>query len=501
MKKTENLYISYSNKAIAKNTLFNLLGNVVPMLFALFFIPPLIKSLGVERFGILGIAWMIIGYFSFFDFGIGKGLTKIIAERIGLNQTDQIPKIFWTSLLLMISLSLLLSFILSFFIPSLTGIFSISEHLKQESEYIFYILAFSIPLVTTMAGLRGVLEAYQKFATINIIKSVLGIFVFLGPFIVLIITDSLFWIVVFLIFTRVMIWIFYLIQCLKVNKSIKKEIKIDFNSIRPVLRFSIWITVANIVVPLIFYSDRILIGALISASAITYYITPYEVITKLMLIPDALSGVLFPVFSASFLSKPDIAKNFFLRGAKFIFLILYPIVFLVTTFSFEGIEFWLGEKFAQTSSLILQLLAIGVMMNCISLIPTNFFQGIGKPKIPTIIILIELPFYLSAMWFAIDYAGINGAAMVFMIAATINVLILYLTAYKLYSLRFKSTTKELLIVPLMIVLAITFLLNDVYLKIIFALCFLVIYSIITWMFFLSTDEKFFIISKLRLKFK
>jgi len=501
VKKTDNLYTNYSNRAIAKNTLFNLLGNVAPMLVALFFIPPLIKGLGVERFGILSIAWMIIGYFSLFDFGIGRGLTKIIAERIGLNQTDQISKIFWTSLFLMMSISLLIAIILLFFITSLTEIFNISEHLKQESEYIFYILALSIPLVTTMAGLKGVLEAYQKFAVINIMKTFLGILTFLGPLIVLIITNSLFWIVVFLIFTRVIIWMLYLIQCLNANKSIRKEIKIDFNSVRPVLRFSIWITVANIFVPFMFYSDRFLIGALISAAAITYYVTPYEVITKLMLIPDALSGVLFPVFSASFLSKPDIAKKIFLRGAKFIFLILYPIVFLVTTFSFEGIEFWLGEKFAQTSSFILQLLAVGVMMNCISLIPTNFFQGIGKPKIPTIIILIELPFYLSGMWFAIDYAGINGAAMAFMIAATMNVLILYITLYKLYSIRFNSTTKELSIIPLIIFLAVTFLLSDVYLKIIVALCFFIVYPIITWKFFISTEEKLFIVSKLRLKFR
>ena len=501
MEETKNFNIDYSGRVIAKNTLFNLLGNFTPILFALVFIPPLIKGLGIERFGILSIAWMITGYFSLLDFGIGKGLTKVVAEKIGLNQTDEISKIFWTSLFLMLVVSFFASIILFFFIPFLVDVFNISKNLKEETKNTFYILLFSIPIVTTMAGLRGSLEAYQKFATINIIKAVLGIFTYLGPLLVFMITNSLFWIVVFLISTRVIIWILYLIQCFTVNERIRKGIQIDFKSIQPVLKFSIWITLANIVVPIIQYSDRFLIAVLISAAAITYYVTPYDVISKLILIPDAIMGVLFPLFSSSFLSKPDITKKLFLTGAKIIFLILYPVVFLITIFSFEGINLWLGESFAQNSYFILQLLAIGVMMNCISLIPTNFFQGMGKPNIPSIIVLIELPVYVFSMWFAIIHFGINGAAMVFMIATTINVSILYLIANKKYSIKFESGIKGYSFIFLLIGLIFPFFVKSILLKILLSSCIITIFPILLWKFLLSYEEKLFIVSKLKLNSK
>jgi O-antigen/teichoic acid export membrane protein len=497
----DDVIIEYNGKVIAKNTIYNLSGNIVPILFALVFVPPLIKGLGAERFGILSIAWMIVGYFSFFDFGIGRGLTKIIAEKIGQNQTGEIAKIFWTSLFIMFTVSLIVVVVLTFFVPSLAGLFKISKNFQPESRKIFYLLAFSIPIVTTMAGLRGSLEAYQKFATINLIKVILGIFTFLGPFLVLMVTNSLFWIVSFLIFTRVVIWILYFIQCLLINKSIRKEFRLDFSSIRPVLKFSIWITAANIVVPLIQYSDRFLIGTLISASALTYYVTPYEVISKLILIPDALSGVLFPVFSASFFSNPDIAKKLFLRGAKFIFLILYPIVFLIVTFSFEGIKMWLGVTFANNSFLILQFLAIGIMMNCISLIPTNFFQGIGKPKISTLIALIEFPLYVFSMWISIKHFGLNGAALTFLIATTFNVSILFIMANRLYSIRIKSVTKVFMLLPFLLGMIIPFFIRNIYFKIPFVLCFGLIFIISTWKYFLSDEEKYFISSKLKLNMK
>ncbi|MDP2363724.1 MAG: oligosaccharide flippase family protein, partial [Ignavibacteria bacterium] len=439
--------------------------------------------------------------FSFFDFGLGRGLTKIIAERIGSKQCDQIPKIFWTSLFLMILVSLFATICISFFIPSIVNIFNISKNLQQETIRIFYMLALSIPLVTTTAGLRGFLEAHQKFATISFMKVFLGIFNFLGPLLILIITNSLFWIIVFLIITRIVVWVLYLLHCFKTSKGLRNEITFNFSSIKPVLKFSIWITVGNIIVPMIFYSDRFLIGALISVAALTYYVTPFEVVSKLMVVPVALSGVLFPIFSASFFSEPDITKKIFLRGVKFIFLIMYPVVLLIVTFSYEGMELWLGTEFAVKSSLILQLLAIGILMNSLSLMPTNFFEGIGKPKIPTIIILAELPFYLFAMWFAIDRNGINGAAMVYMISATINASVLYYCAYKLYSIRFKSRIKEYSFFPLMIGLVFPFLISNIYLRMIVTICFILTFPIIAWKYFLSNEEKFFIVSKLKFNFK
>ena len=83
MEQSKILGISFSGTSITKNTVYNLLGFGVPMLMAVAIIPLLIKGMGTERFGLLNLSWIVIGYFSFFDFGIGKSLTKIIAEKIG----------------------------------------------------------------------------------------------------------------------------------------------------------------------------------------------------------------------------------------------------------------------------------------------------------------------------------------------------------------------------------------------------------------------------------
>lgn len=494
----ENIALDYSGNSIAKSTIYNLLGYGVPMLFALVLIPSLLKGLGVERFGILNLAWIVLGYVSFFDFGIGKSLTKIVAEKIGLNQNNEIPKIFWTSLILMLAISLLITLGVIIFLPTLVNnFFTVSRKMQSETLDIFILLAISIPIISTTAGLRGVLEAYQQFGIVNFIRVFLGIFTFLGPLIILMLINSLFWIVFFLIIIRVVVWFLYLFQCFKINREIKSEIKFDFNSVRSLVKFSLWITVANIIGPLMLYSDRFIIGALISAEAITYYATPYEIITKLLLIPGSIIGVLFPVFSASFFSNPILSKKLFFRGTKFVFLIIFPLVLLSISFSFEGLTLWLGEKFAENSSLILQFLAIGVLYNSIAYIPFNFFQGAGKPNVPALINLLEFPFYLLAIWIGAKHWNINGVAFFWSVRIFIDTALMFYIAFKLFDLKFSIKIITFVIFLTIITFLIPYLFTHLIIKGIFVAVFLMAFFLIAWNYILTEEEKMFLLTKIR----
>lgn len=496
MKEFQNYSSNYRGSSITKNTIYNLLGYGAPMLIAVLTIPILVKGLGTERFGVLSLAWIVIGYFSFFDFGIGKSLTKIIAEKIGRNQLNEIPDLFWTSLILMFGVSFFIVSLLTFFVPSIVNLINISEELKPEFIDTFYILVFSIPIVSTTAGLRGVLEAYQKFGMINIIRIFLGAFTFLVPMICCLFTTNIFWIVLILILLRIIVWVIYLNQCLNVNNDLKQKLVFKYIVIKPIIKFSFWITVTNIVGPVISNVDRFFIGALISVEAVAYYATPYEVITKLLLIPNALVLVLFPIFSASFSNTPDISKKLFYTGMKFTYIILYPIILIIVSFSYQGINLWLGPEFASQSTVILQILAIGILFNAISYIPFNFFQGVGMANIPAVLNLIELPFYLALMWISIKNLGIEGAAYVWLLRIIIDTVLIFFIYYKKFAFKFESSFEASAFLTSLICLVVPFFIETIYIKMFFSIGFLALFVIIVWKYFISSEEKKFIISKI-----
>src|SRR5205807_623908 len=61
-------------------------------------------GLGTDRFGVLTLAWMVLGYFSLFDLGLGRALTKRVAEELGHGREGEVPPLVGTALGLMMAL-------------------------------------------------------------------------------------------------------------------------------------------------------------------------------------------------------------------------------------------------------------------------------------------------------------------------------------------------------------------------------------------------------------
>ena len=61
---------------LAHNTVLNFIGQIIPLLCGVVAIPVTIKTLGIDAFGILSLAWLILGYFNIFDLGLSRSITK-----------------------------------------------------------------------------------------------------------------------------------------------------------------------------------------------------------------------------------------------------------------------------------------------------------------------------------------------------------------------------------------------------------------------------------------
>lgn len=489
-----------SGKLLAKNTLWNLVGQGVPLIAAVFAIPLLIEGLGVDRFGVLTLAWMVIGYFSLFDFGIGRALTKVVAEKLGGGHTEDIPAIAWTALLLMLLLGVVGAVVVASLSPWLVhSVLKIPVVLQQETLNTFYLLALSIPIVISTAGLRGILEAYQRFGLVNVIRVPMGLFMFIGPLLVLPFSKSLFWVVVVLVAGRLVAGFVHFVFCLRVSPGLKDGVTVRGELMGLLFRFGGWMTVTNIVGPLMVYLDRFLIGAMISTTAVAYYATPYELVTKLSLIPGALVGVLFPAFAASFVQDRNRTVLLFGRGVKYVFLSLFPIILLIVTLSHEGLNLWLGAEFAQNSTRVLQWLAVGVFFNSLAQIPFALVQGAGRPDLTSKLHLIELPFYLLAVWWLVNSYGIEGAAIAWVVRVAVDALLLFALVKRVLPSSAAIIRRMSLTVGVaLITLALAALPAGIVIKGLFLLLVLTAFALVAWFLILNPEERVLVQNRLKI---
>lgn len=478
-------------RLLARNTLWNILGQGAPLLVAIFAIPVLIKALGTDRFGVLTLAWMVIGYFSLFDLGLGRALTQLVAERFGMGRGEEVPPLAWTALTIMLVLGMLATLTVIGISPWLVySVLKIPEWLHAETLQSFYLLAFAIPFVISTSGLRGILEAQQRFDLVNAVRIPMGVFTFLGPLTVLPFSDSLVPVISVLLGFRVVAWLVHLLLCLKSLPSLREEFSIRADAIPPLIRLGGWMTVTNIVGPVMVYMDRFLIGSVVSITAVAYYVTPYEVVTKLWLLPGALVGVLFPAFSISVGSDQARAAGLYWRGVKYTFIGLFPLTLVIVTFAREGLGLWLGAEFAENSTRVLQWLAVGVFFNSLAYIPFALVQSAGRSDLTAKLHLIELPVYLLALWWLLEVWGVVGAAIAWSGRVVLDTIALFILAgWRVPEVTLVFKRDALIMITTLVLLAMGGVLRDMAIKTAFLSVVLAGFGLVIWFLFISVEER------------
>jgi O-antigen/teichoic acid export membrane protein len=415
-----------SGPRLAKNAAWNLVAQGAPLGVALVAIPLLLHRIGIERLGVLTLIWALVGYASLFDFGFGRALTKLIAERLGRGNHEAIGTLFWTGLALLLAVGLTGSCLLLLVaLPWLVhGPLNVTPALVGETRAAFQVVALGIPFVIVGAGLRGTLEAHQRFRAIALVSGILGTFTFLGPLVALwLFAEHLGWMAAAVVISRALAAALYFTCCLELpGLRYPRWSRAD---IQPLVGFGSWMTITNLVGPIMDNMDRFLLGVLASVSVVAYYATPFDVVTRALLIPVALTGVLFPAFSTALTEDAPRVRTLFLSATRYVFLAIVPISLLVAMFAREGLTLWLGSAFAARSERIVQWLAAGVLVSALSKVPYALLQGIGRPDLTALAHVAELPLYLLAAWALIGAHGAEGAAIAWTLRVLLDSAILF----------------------------------------------------------------------------
>lgn len=469
--------LELSKSLLAKNTVYNLLGQIIPMIVGLITIPILMNNLGIERFGLLSIVWMVVGYFSLFDLGIGRATTKFVAECLALGDTKNLNDIIWTSIIMLSILGIIGAIVLVLLTPWLVSILKIAPDLTEEIKKAFYWLALSVPFIICASGTRGILEAKQEFRLVNLITIPASIAIFLLPVMVLPFSINLVPITMILVFSRLTVSVIYLVYCLKALPGLNRPPSLSLSTYKRLLSYGGWLTVSNIIGPFMAYLDRFIVGGVISIQAVAYYSTSYDLITKLWVIPTSIMGVMFSAFSF-YSTQPDKLIPLFQRTISYILVSLSPILFAVILFAEPFLNLWLGYEFAEHSTRVLQILALAVMINSLSQVPYALIQSNNRPDITAILHIIELPVYFTLIWFLIKSNGIIGVAMAFLIRIVVDTFLLYWIANQMLKKKpFRETTLlhslslALGIMVLLVPLS-TMLTNNIYKLILYVFIFL-----------------------------
>ena len=190
------------------------------------------------------------------------------------------------------------------------------------------------------------------------------------------------------------------------------------------LGFGVWMTLSNILGPLMVVADRFVISGLLGASMVAYFTVPAEFLVRSLMIPAALTTSLFPVFTKLLTTDRRYANQIYISSLKIVGSVMGVIMIAVMALSHLGLSIWLGSSFADNAYVIVIILAIGIFFNSLAQVPHTLLQGGGNVKTTALIHLGEACFYIPILYLVTPAYGLEGVAILWSTRAFVDLVVL-----------------------------------------------------------------------------
>jgi O-antigen/teichoic acid export membrane protein len=377
------------------------------MLMALVTIPHYLHYIGEERFGVLAVIWSLLTYFGFVDFGFGRAVTQRLARLAHLPDIER-SRVLWTGLVASVVLAVLGSIVLYFTASYLlSSQLKMSAALRDEATVATLWLALSLPLVLPASVFFGALQARLRFYEANLTQMIGSVLVQIVPLLLAMSGRvELSYLVPAVLLTRAITNLFLFAQCRR-HVPLLGGPSIHMASLREMSGYGGWISVMNIIGPLLITLDRMIISVVSGARYVTHYTVPYDLVSRGTVISGSVSSALFP--RAALLADED-GRALTQRAAATLLAIMTPITIIGLLALHPFLVIWVGQNLARHSWGVGELIFLGVWINCIAVPHYSRFLATESPKKVALIYLFEIPVYLILLWYGIHYWGVVGAA-------------------------------------------------------------------------------------------
>jgi O-antigen/teichoic acid export membrane protein len=406
--------------SIRKNTMINLAGAIMPMIVMLITVPLYLKVLGDARYGVLALVWLVLGYFSFLEMGLGKATANQIAKAHAAPAAER-SEIFWTALLVngvmgFVGASIL--WLLGRYV--LTSVLKLEEDFMQEAIKALPWMVATFPLALASSVLNGALEGRSRFLTVNSLQVVSNAVFQIVPLLVAYrYGPSLDTVIPAAVLSRAIMNVPFFMAC---YRALPLSLVPSFSLQRGKSLFSYggWVAVTGMISPVMETIDRLLVGALVGAKAVAHYTIAYQLATKLRILPASLSRALFPRFSAG-----NATASLALESLSALTAIMTPVVVICMLLVHPFLAWWVGEEVAQHAGPIAQIVLVGVWANSLAYIPLGLLQGTGRPRLVANIQAAELVPFLVVLYLAAREGGVIGAACAWTFRVIVDAVLLY----------------------------------------------------------------------------
>lgn len=407
---------------LKRNTAYNLLGSIVPMAVGVVTVPAYLRLIGDARYGVLALVWLFLGYFGLFDPGITRAALFHIAKLGDPEQQTERENVFWTALAINLCFGLIGGLVFYFAArPFFMSTFKMPENMRAEVIASLPWLAASVPLSIATGVLGGAMQARESFGSFNFINACnafatqivpLAVAYWHGP--------DLKWLIASVLISRA---VGSIPNLLVLKYALPFGVGGGFQRrlVGTLFSYGGWVTISNLINPILTTMDRMVIGSVIGAQGVALYTVPFSLVSRISLLPAAFATSLFPKLSRG--SETDSAR-LTQDAIAALAAVMTPVIVFAAAVLPLFMRLWVGADFARRAAPIGVVLLAGVWINSLAIIPFEHLQAMNRPDLTAKFHAFETVPFLAVLWIGLHYFGLIGAAWAWTLRVTLDALLL-----------------------------------------------------------------------------
>jgi len=375
---------------LVKNVSSNWVALVVNVLVGIFLSPFILHRLGDTAFGIWVLIFSITGYYGLFDLGIRSSVVRYVSKAKATGDPDYASRVISTSLFAYSCIGIVTFLITLTLTAHVDAFFHIEPEFHTTARWLLFMVGSGVSLGFPLGISGGMLEGLQRFditsftsiasALLRALLIVIALQHGHGLLVVAFIT-----VILPILASTVAAMVAFRLLPIRLRWS-----RVDRETFREMAGYSAPMLIMIVSARLRFKSDSVIIGAILSPAAITYFNIGSRIVDYAGEVVESLAQTFVPMASHAY-SRGDVdrLRKIFVAGNRFCAFTIFPICAILIILGRSVIEAWVGERYVAQSYPVLLILLISTALMLAQAASGRVLMGMSRHGTWAIVMFIE----------------------------------------------------------------------------------------------------------------
>jgi len=421
--------------SLGRATVTSALVDVTLALVALVSTPVLVRCLGAERYGVIGLVAVLASQLATLQLGVGPALLRTLGEARGRGDAGSVGSALRAAAAIAVASAAAVAALAWWVAPlAWRDAFAASAGVRPEALAAVPATAALLGLQPLLAVVFASLTGLERFSVLNgarlahgVLRTAVGVAVALrGAGLVGVLAaqasaDALVIAVAAGLASR------------RVSAPSGPPLS---RAASGLLALGVPLSLAGIVAGLLTDGDKLALGTLRSVAEVAYYTIPAGIVARLGSFAGMASVFLVPRLAAcAAVGDTGEAARLAARATRLALCVTIAAGAPLLALAPELLALWLGPAFAERSTPAARILLVGLLANVSVYGPHAAIRARAPALTLAVLYGLELPFFAAALWLLVRPFGVAGAAAAWALRAALDAAAQHLLARRTLGVR------------------------------------------------------------------